>query len=418
MSVAPDLRKLEILAMLVCRKKIASSLTARGGLFAFLLTMPLITALNSNVCGQVSAPGEVNHIQLHGGIEIDPEGIKVAVIRVSDSPQKPGVEVVFTEEFSVALRRDRGGKFTQEVVKTAGQTIKDYYTLIQQQYRVPLQNIHVIGSSDLNAGNLEDLSTEVRNNTGAIITFLDLMSDAQLSVIGTVPRRYREGSAWFDNRSQSVVIDIGSYKIKGGYQQLRQPLVGDPYYEFVAVGIPRGTTSFTDEVNAAAGEESGIGKFAISARALIDSSLRESLRNELKRRPGLAYRKKIYLNGAIVGAMMTLLHPEDRQSILSITVDDINTFYQQAVSSPQTLLNPSLSRIRNDGVRKEVERELEAVKSIFSPKNLIAGAAILKSLSSECNFQEEGKKILFARFSNMGSILSYLLLQAGEGPQH
>jgi hypothetical protein len=64
-----------------------------------------------------------------------------------------------------------------------------------------------------------------------------------------------------------------------------------------------------------------------------------------------------------------------------------------------------------------VERELEAVKSAFTPKNLIAGAAILKAIASECNFQEESKKILYARFSNMGSILSYLLLQAGEGPQ-
>ena len=206
-------------------------------------------------------------------------------------------------------REIKGGKYTQEVVKTVGRAIKDYYTLIRQQYQVPPQQIYVIGSSDLDAGNLEELATEIRNNTGASITFLDLKSEAQLSVIGTVPRRYREGGTSFDNRSQSVVIDIGSYKTKGGYQQLRQPLVGDPYYEFVAVGIPSGTTSFTDEVNQAAGEDAGINKFALSARALSESSIKAALRNELKKRPGLAYRKKIYLNGAIVGAMMTLTSP-------------------------------------------------------------------------------------------------------------
>lgn len=417
MGAAPDLRKLEFLAMLVGRKRRSKTLRAQRGLCAFLLTTLFIPAFNSNTYGQISAARETNQAQLHGGIEIDSDGIKVAVIRFSDPAQRSGAEVVFTEEFNVGLGRDRAGKYTQEVVKTVGRAIKDYYTLIRQQYQVPPQQVYVIGSSDLDAGNLEELATDVRNNTGASITFLDLKSEAQFSVIGTVPRRYREGGISFDNRSQSVVIDIGRYKTKGGYQQLRQPLDGDPYYEFVAVEIPSGITSFTDEVNQAAGADAGINKFALSARALSESSVRAALRNELKKRPGLAYRKKIYLNGAIVGAMMTLLRPEDRQSIFPITVDDINFFYQQAVTAPQVLLNPSLSRIRNDGVRKEVERELEAVKSAFTPKSLIAGAAILKAIASECNFQEEGKKILYARFSNMGSILSYLLLQAGEGPQ-
>jgi len=417
MGAAPDLRKLEIPAMLVGRKRRSSILGARRGLSAILLTTLFIPAFNSNVYGQISAAGETDQTQLHGGIEIDPEGIKVAVIRVSDTAQKSGVEVVFTEAFSVALGRGQDGKYTQEVVKTAGRAIKDYYELIRQQYQVPIRHIYVIGSRDLYAGNPEELATEIRNNTGASITFLDLKSDAQLSVIGTVPRRYREGGTSFDNRSQSVVIDVGSYTTKGGYQQLRQPLAGAPYYDFVAVEIPRGTTNFTEEVNRAAGADAGINKFALSARALIESSIKAALRNELKERPGLAYRRKIYLNGSIVRAMITLLRPEDRQQFIPITVDDINTFYQQAVSSPQALLNPNLSRIRNEEARKEAERELEAVKSAFTPKSLIAGAAILKAIASECNFQEEGKKILHARFSNMGLILSYLLLQAGEGPQ-
>ncbi|HKQ80328.1 MAG TPA: hypothetical protein VJ810_41930 [Blastocatellia bacterium] len=417
MSAARDLRKLEIVAMLVDLKRWSNTVRALRGLSALLLTTLLIPACNLNAYGQISAAGEANQTQLHGGIQIDPEGIKVAVIRLSDTPQRSGAEVVFTEEFNVTLGREQDGKFKQDVVKTVGRAAKDYYTLIRQQYQVLPQHIHVIGSSDLDAGNQEELATEIKNNIGASITFLDLKSEAQLSVIGTVPRRYREGGTWFDNRSQSAVIDVGSYKTKGGYQQLRQPLVGDPYYEFVAVGISLGTTSFTDEVNQAVGEDAGINKFALNARTLSESSIKSALRNELKKRPGLAYRKKIYLNGAIVGAMMTLLRPEDRQQIIPITVDDINIFYQQAVASPQVLLNPSLSRIRNDGVRKEVERELETVKSTFTPKSLIAGAAILKAIASECNFQEEGKRILYARFSNMGSILSYLLLQAGEGPQ-
>src|SRR5262249_4894592 len=153
---------------------------------------------------------------------------------------------------------------------------------------------------------------------------------------------------------------------------------------------------------------------AAISRALSESSIKAALRNELKKNPGMIYRKKIYLSGSIVRAMMTLLHPEDRQSFIPLTTDDINTFYQRAVTSPQVLLNPSLSRVRTEEARKEVERELEAVRNTFTPKSLIAGAEILKAISSECNFQEEGKKILYARFSNMSSISSYLLLRAGD----
>jgi len=416
-GASPDLRKLEILAMLVARKRKSKTQRAQRALSALLLIALFILAFDVNAYWQIPAAGKTGSGQLHGGIEINPEGIKAAVIRVSDPEQGAGAEVIYTEVFNTALTRNQNGKVTPEAIKAASQAILRFYTHMRRQYQVPPQQIYVISSSDLDADNLEELANEVRNSSGASITFLSIESEVRLSIIGTIPRRYREGTTWFDNRSQSAVIDIGSDKTKAGYQQFRQPLLGDPYYDFVAFEISRGTTSFTDEVNRAAGEDSGISKFAVSAKALSESSIKAALRSELKKKPGLAYRKKIYLNGAIVRAMATLLHPEDRQSFITLTVDDINTFYQRAVNSPQLLLNPSLSRIRNDEARKEVERELEAVRSAFTPKSLVAGAEILKAVASECNFQEEGKKILYARFSNMSSISSYLLLRAGDGPQ-
>src|SRR5215470_1005325 len=137
--------------MLVDRDSRSGILGARRGLSAFLLTTLFIPAFYSNVYGQVSAARETDQTQLRGGIEIDPEGIKAAVIRISDTAQGPGAEVVFTEAFNVTLGRDQDGKLTQEVVKTAGRAIKDYYTLIHQQYQVPIQQIHIVGSSDLYA---------------------------------------------------------------------------------------------------------------------------------------------------------------------------------------------------------------------------------------------------------------------------
>src|SRR5262249_55589565 len=145
MGAAPDLRKLEIPAMLVGRKRRSSILGARRGLSAILLTTLFIPGLNSNVYGQISTAGETDQTQLHGGIELDPEGIKVPLIRVPNGAKKSGAEVFCAEAFGVARVRERGGKYKQEVVKTAGRAIKDYYELIHQQYQVPIRHIYVIG---------------------------------------------------------------------------------------------------------------------------------------------------------------------------------------------------------------------------------------------------------------------------------
>jgi hypothetical protein len=384
---------------------------------AFLLTGFAALAFNSNVRGQVPITGKIDRGRLYGGIEISSEGIKAAVIRVSGVERGTGAEVVYTEVVNTTLARARNGGFAPEMIQAAAQAVRRLYTRMQQEHQVPPRQIHIIGGSEFDAESLKDLAKDVSNHTGQTIVFLSLASEARLGVVGTIPRRYREGTTWFDNRSQSVLIEIGGDGIKGGYQQLRQPLAGNPYYDFVTIGIPKGVTTFSNEINRAAGEDADFGKFARSASASSERSIKTALRKELKAKPGLAHRKKVYLNGAIVWAMMTLLRPEDRQSFIPITVNDINLFYQRSVNAPQMLLNPDLSRIRDDETRREAGRDLEVVRSVFTPKSLIAGAEILKAVASEYNFQGEGKTILFARFSRLSLILSYVRLQAENGPR-
>lgn len=363
-------------------------------LCAFFLLSGCILAGSWPTYGQTAATGKANRDRLHGGIFIGLEGIKAALIRVAEGEQGAGAEVIYTREINAGLVRAQNNRFTPETIKAAGQSVLKLYTQMQQEHQVLPQQVYIAGSSDLDAEALESLANEIRNNTGKALAQLSLESEVQLGIIGTIPRRYQEGTIWFDNRSQAVLIDIGSHKIKGGYQQIRQPLASDPYYDFVAFGIPVGTSNFAGEgaVNAA-------------------------LRAQTERKPGLVYRKKIYLKGAIVWAMVTLLRPEDRQPFVTITADDINTFYQRAVNNSQALLNPDLAQLRNEQVRTEIEKDLAAVRSVFTAKRLSAGAEILKAIASAYDFQGEGKKILFARFSNFSSILSYVLLQAENGPQ-
>ncbi|MCI0391135.1 MAG: hypothetical protein MOB07_20505 [Acidobacteria bacterium] len=406
-----------MLAMLVGQKRVSCRIRAQRMCSAVLLVEIFLLLCSSNTFGQIPSAGKTDQHRLHGGIAITPEEIKAAVIRVSDLEQGTGAEVVYSEVNNTTRTRAQNGRFAPEVIKATGQAIQKLYAYMRQQYGIPSQQVYIIGSSDLKADNLEELSAEVRFNTGIAIAFLSLESEVRLSIIGTISRRYREGATWFNNRSQSVLIDIGSDQIKGGYQQIRQPLLGNPYYDFAVVGIPQGIMTFTNEVNQEAGIDADINKFSISARKLSERSTRTVLRNELAKKPGLAHRKKVYLSGTIVWAMVTLLYPEDRQSLIPITVDDINNFYQQAVNTPKALMNPDLSQIRDADIRKKVERDLSVLRSKFTPKSLVAGAEILKAVASEYNLQVEGKKILFPRFGDLSTILSYVRIQAENGPQ-
>ena len=357
--------------------------------------------------------------KIHGGIEVSSEGVKAAVIKISDAEQGSGLEVVFTELSAIALIQNSDGSFKPEVVKTVGQVITEFFTRMQQQFNVPEEQIYIFGSSDLKAESLSDLVDEVRNTTGKTITFLDLESDVQLSTVGTIPRRYREGTTWYDNRSLSVLIDVGADTTTGGYQQLRQPIVGNPYYDYVSLRMPRGVVNFSNDVRRMRElrkDKITLKEFALAARKFSEGTIRAELRSERERKPGLVNRKKVYLSGGIVWALVTLLYPQDRRSFVPITVDDLNIFYRRAITNPEILLSPDLSNINDPELLSQIQSDLKNVRKTFKPTSLIAGAEILRSLAAEFNFQGEDKIIFFARHGNLSLILSYLRMQAENVP--
>jgi hypothetical protein len=362
------------------------------------------------VCGQTKQTISQNLSELHGGIEVGAKGIKSIVVRVTSEEEGYNVKIVHAEIVNTTLVQTRDGKFTPEVIKETGQVVQRFYQRMQQEFRIQPGHIHIVGSSGLIGDNPNSIAEEVKKRTGQDMPFLDLESEVQLAIAGTIPRRYRIGQTWYDNRNVSVLVDIGSGNTKGGYQLLRQVAVGRPDYDYVTWGIPKGTVTFTNEVTKVAGESANYQTFAKSAQAISNKSLATQIQSEVSRKPGLLNRKKVYLSGGIVWSMATLLHPEDRRSFIPITLDDINSFYNRAVSDPDGLMSPDLSKIRDSAVRLEAEREVESVRNTFTPKNLIAGAEILKTVSNELNFS--GKRLIFARFGYLSWILSYVRLQA------
>jgi exopolyphosphatase/pppGpp-phosphohydrolase len=399
------------------RRKFAAffNLKLRISLFLLLSSGTLILGLQLNTNGQSANKRKINQSELHAGIEIGSKSIKAIAIQISEPDGR--VKIVHTEVINNKLTQYKEGNITPEAIAGIAQTVGALYRRIQQDYQVLQEQTHIIVCSDIRANNISELTITITQKTGKNVTLLDMQSEASLSIAGTIPRRYQDRATWFDNRGMSALIDVGNGNIKGGYQQIRIMPKGKPDYVFFTFGIPHGTLTFTDEVLQAAGSAANLREFAVHAKILSEKSVREPLQQEMEKRPGLITRKKIYLSGGIVWAMVTLLYPQDRQSLVPITAEDIDDFYTRAVNNPESLLRPNLSQIRIKQTRLEAEKELETVRSTFTPQNLVAGAEILRNVARVFELTGKDKEMLFARFSNLSLLLSYLRLQADNGPQ-
>lgn len=373
-------------------------------------------ALAALLCVAALAQTTTEAGELYAGIEIGSKGVKATAIRVKDNEEGYSIKLVYAEVVNTTIMQLKDNKFAPDVIRDTVLAVNKLMLRMRDEMKVPAERIHIVGSSGLRADNPQDLVKAVRDRTGKTMSFLDVESEVQLSVVGTIPQRFKTKNGWVDNRGISVLMDIGSGNTKGGYQMIRQMPTGTPDYDYVTVGIPKGTVSFTNEIAQAVGEAGDQADFVKKAKALAPTSIRASLRKEMERKPGLVNRPRMYLSGGIVWAMATLLHPEDRRALVPLTADDIDFFYNKVTGDPDTLqkfLNPNLTkRITDRKVRAEAEKELETVRNTFSPRNLIAGAEILKAVSSEFQLQE--KRIRFARYSYLSWILSYTRLQVGS----
>jgi hypothetical protein len=384
-------------------------------IFVLLSSGTLILGLQLTTNGNPANKQKSNRNELHGGIEIGYKSIRAIAIQISEPDGR--VKIVYNEARNNRLDEYINGNLTPEAIGQIALTVETFYSRMQREYQVPQAQISIIVCSDLRAGNIGDLTNTITSRTGKNVTLLDMQSEASLSIAGTIPRRHQDKAASFDNRGMSVLIDIGDGNTKGGYQQIRMLPKGKPDYVFFTFGIPVGTHTFSEEVVQPAGGAADLRKFALNAQLLSYKSVREPLQQELEKRPGLVNRKKVYLSGSIVWAMVALLYPQNRQALVPIKAEDINDFYNRAVNDPQNLLRPSLSKIRVRRTRLEAEKELEEVRSTFTPENLVAGAEILRTVSRVFALNDKDREILFARFGNLSLLLSFLRLQADSGPQ-
>ena len=329
--------------------------------------------------GQSSQPGEI-----YAGIELTTEGARAIALRVSRSEEEPDLKLIYSENIPLALGRAGDGQFAPDAANQAALAVLALLARLRQQSQAPPEHVFLIGSSGLGADRPEGLVKAIGKMTGKSIKFLDAETEIQLSVVGVISRLWKVGDTQIDNRNSSALIEINGDRTLGGYQLLKYSPDTAPGYDFVTMSVPH--------------------------RAGDAASFRQALRGEVESKPGLVSRKRVYLTGSIPWAVATLLHPEDRQTFVQLTNEDIEAFAEKVTREPRELFNQNLSYIRDRDLRREAKSELQAVKNAFTPERLVAGAEALRAVASE--FELQGKQIWFPRFGYLRCLLSYIRLQA------
>jgi hypothetical protein len=340
-----------------------------------------LLSLLSVVCGgdarcQTQAPPAPNPKELHGGIEVALRSVRAIVLRVPTNAEGDNIpRILFSDQLNPLTPFPKDDKPTPEYIRDLAQTVQKLSEKLQRDLRVPPNQIHLLGLSDLAGQPRDDLARELQDRVGREIMFLDAKGETELNIAGNIPRQYQLDGKRYDNRSISLLLDISATNVRGGYQQLSLTSRGRAEYDYVTWDIP----------------------------------INGPLRAEAAQNPGLMMRKKVYLMGNIVWALTALLYPQNQGDYALLTSEDINSFYYRAMTDPEALLNPDLSKIRDEIARKEARKGREAIKAIYTPRTLAAGAEALKTVATELNLAD--KQLIFARNSNWARLVNFVRLQ-------
>ena len=318
---------------------------------------------------------------MYGAIEIGSKGIKGVVIQMVGESDEGNMEV--RKELEPQNKTAILPSATDDAVNAVGEIFNE----ITQKYNIPNDHIFIYGSSGVALNpNKEELANKIKEKTGRELDFITVEQEAQFAFDGVVPK---------NRRGQVAFIDIGGGNIKGSYLE-------QPEGKLTSFGIPLGTSKFERLINDSRGETS----FLAKAEELRVKELIPKIRDISERKPGLMNLKRVYLAGGISWAMSTLIRPDQRTSFSRLSVEDVTTFHNRVTKNFRKLFEPDLSRISNS-TRGKVEAEIAKTKTVYSENGYIAGAEILKALSSELKFKDKDA-IFFARNAMQAIPLGYL----------
>jgi hypothetical protein len=397
------------------RLKIASFFKNRFSA-AFSLMMVLIPiTLGITGCPPPPPPPPPPPVSdLYGGIEIGSKGVKATILEAQYGQPKNAEdsgrsvkEIMPLETINTNIMEglDKDGNFATAVLEDTIKAVQKYYERMLKQNINPEQ-IYIIGSSGLQKASQTSrdlLSSKVIEITKTKMLFLTVQEEVQYSIVGIIPK---------EHRSSAFLVDIGSGNTKGGYIENFET---DP--RFVIAEVPLGTLTATNEMKKAAEKAAADPKatedestgviYAERVRAQI---FEPALSKDMSNKGGFVNRKRMYLSGGMSWVLATLTHPgdSDKDGMVRLTVQDINDFTYLAKINPQKLLNPDLSKIKDEAIRKRLEKEIQKIGDDFTQINLMAGGELLQAIVNVCKLKDKDKSIYFARFGQTGWLYKFI----------
>jgi exopolyphosphatase/pppGpp-phosphohydrolase len=321
----------------------------------------------------------------HGGIEIGGSGVKVTVLEVREgSPWKR----VYGKSYKTTLSVLEKDSFRQDAIDETVKHIGEAHDLLRDKYKIPPERIHLVGSSGVpKANNRDELVAALKKRTSKEIRFIDERTEVELGIRGIIPP---------DLQGSALSLDIGSGNTKGGYFD------GDMLF-FAA--IPLGTVTFSESIKAGMKEKDE--SFATVAERLRETKLIAPLSKGAKAMPELAKRKKLYLSGGMVWAMVTLVRPEATDdAYVTLTLDDVKAFRKKVNSAKKGEIEIDVSKISEEGAKLRAKAEATTVNKVYSRENLQAGVELLDALSEAFSLRE--KEIIFPRNAAYGWLGAYV----------
>ena len=342
---------------------------------------------------------------LYGGIDIGSKGVKMSVVSLRFGRDgKPAFKLVRADQHNTAAMEATPTAFAE-----TAKAVSSYLDSLLNGRKIPRNRVFVVGSSGLKAameqpdkaGKMAELEKVLKAELGTVwpdpIPFIDAATEAELTVRGTLPE-----SEW----TTTATMDIGSGNAKGGYFSS-----GDNRFEFVDF---LGTGVITNLMKAS-------GKsVAESAQAVYDDELRNRVAAEMARKPDFQNRKRIYLLGGIVYALVTYLHPREiNNALVPFSYKDAVRLQDLAIKNYATLTNPDLSGIDSDETFKKAQAAARGVReNLFTRDQLIAGATLLRGILDECRkANPNDKEFVFHRNGVIGWISGYIIRETEKDYQ-
>jgi hypothetical protein len=355
--------------------------------------MTLSAKVTQELMGNYNITNE-NTWQYYGGIDIGAKGVKFSIIKVRRKngsyafvSLKDGSKNVTTSDFTTVAIQE-----TADAVRAFVDTIEAY------KERIPLENVFIAVSSGVKQeadkapgreASLRQAITGAIPHYGRNIEFLSPCVEGDLTIKGVVPARFLYASS---------LIDIGSGNTKGGFRERGSTTAQ-------CFSVPWGTVSFTRKFsNRSKDEKAGY------ARQYFNDSINDIIASQIGRNPELTNRRYAILTGGIVWAMCNYLHPDKAgEDFTEFTKQDVDRFLQMATTSYDSLINPDLSRISDEGVLAEAQKQITNTHATFNQDNLIAGAMILKGIVGQLGNAGTSKVYSFARYGYIGWISGYIV---------